>query len=243
MKPNTLVHQLVVVSIFSVAMGFLESAVVVYLREIYYPDGFNFPLAPIDNHIAISEIWREAATIIMLLGIGLLAARSFTARFAWFIYSFAVWDIFYYLFLKVLINWPESLMTDDILFLIPVTWVGPVITPLIVSLSMILLAMLLLIYESKNIEVKIKTKEWWAFIAGSLLLITAFTWDYSKYIINNYSFSGIWTKTGKDELFVIASNYIPQSFNWFLFIFALIIILSGIAFLWNRLHKAVKAKR
>jgi hypothetical protein len=32
-------------AVFSMAMGYLESAVVVYLRKLYYPDGFKFPLA------------------------------------------------------------------------------------------------------------------------------------------------------------------------------------------------------
>ena len=29
--------------IFAVSMGFLEAIVVVYIRELYYPDGFRFP--------------------------------------------------------------------------------------------------------------------------------------------------------------------------------------------------------
>ena len=90
------------VAIFSTAMGYLECTVVVYLREIYYPGGFNFPLAPIDKPIAITEIGREAATLVMLLGIGFLAGKTAVQRFAYFIYSFAIWDIFYYVFLKVL---------------------------------------------------------------------------------------------------------------------------------------------
>ena len=164
MNQQQLLNKLLIISIFSIAMGFLESSVVVYLREIYYPNGFNFPLAPIDKHIAITKILREAATVIMLFSIGYLAAKSIASRLAWFIFSFAIWDIFYYVFLKLLINWPESLLTDDILFLIPVTWVGPVITPVIVSLSMIFLALVILYFESENISVKIIRLEWILFI-------------------------------------------------------------------------------
>jgi hypothetical protein len=115
-------------------MGYMESSVVVYLRAIMYPDGFGFPLAPFDSHLAVTEIFREVATIIMLLGAGIIAGKTFPERFAWFIYCFAIWDIFYYVFLKALLGWPESFMTWDILFLIPATWVGPVISPIIVSL-------------------------------------------------------------------------------------------------------------
>ena len=86
------------VTFFSIAMGFLESAVVIYLRRMYYPHGFSFPLQPMPHDIAIVEIWREAATIIMLLAIGILAGRKPSEKFAWFVISFAVWDIFYYVF-------------------------------------------------------------------------------------------------------------------------------------------------
>jgi hypothetical protein len=60
---------LVVVTFFSIAMGLLESAVVVYLREIYFPDGFNFPLNPIHGKIFTIELLRELATLIMLISL------------------------------------------------------------------------------------------------------------------------------------------------------------------------------
>ena len=120
-------------TLFSIAMGFLESAVVQYLREISYPGGFEFPLVPIDNRLAVTEVIRESATIMMLIAVSCLSGRTLSERFAWFLYCFAVWDIFYYIFLKFLIGWPASFMTWDVLFLIPAPWVGPVIAPVIVS--------------------------------------------------------------------------------------------------------------
>lgn len=237
MKTSGLKYLFIVVSIFAIAMGFLESAVVIYLREIYYPDGFKFPLAPIDPQIAITEVFREAATMIMLITAGILAGKSVVSRFAWFLYSFAVWDIFYYVFLKALINWPESLMTYDILFLIPVTWVGPVITPVLVSLTMIGFAILILIFDNRGIKTIINKWEWTLLISGSLILIVAFTWDFSKYILSHYSFAQIWTIPNKDELYLTASKYIPKSFNWFLFLLGELIILTGIGIYWKRLQK------
>jgi len=113
-----------------------------------------------DEHLALTEIFWEAATLIMLVGIGIIAGRNSSERFAWFLYSFAVWDIFYYVFLKLLLNWPESFMTWDILFLIPVTWVGPVIAPVIVSITMIAFALIILYSNQKSIPVTIKSSEW-----------------------------------------------------------------------------------
>ena len=127
MKTKTIIW----VTIFAIAMGFFESAIVIYLRQIVYPDGFSFPLQPIPESLATTEILREAFSLLMLLSVGILTGESTITRFAYFIFSFALWDIFYYIFLKLLINWPESLFTMDILFLLPVTWIGPVITPVI----------------------------------------------------------------------------------------------------------------
>ena len=94
---------LIIVSVFSIAMGFFESAVVIYLREIYFPDGFSFPLNPIHGSILTVEVLRELATLIMLISIGILAGRNRVQKFAYFIFGFAVWDIFYYIFLSLFI--------------------------------------------------------------------------------------------------------------------------------------------
>ncbi|HEX7411836.1 MAG TPA: hypothetical protein VF298_06815, partial [Bacteroidales bacterium] len=103
--------------LFALAMGYLESAVVVYIRALYYPEGFAFPLKEMAENLAITELFREAATLVMLLAIGFLATTERLHRFAWFLIVFGIWDIAYYFFLKLLIGWPESLLTYDILFL------------------------------------------------------------------------------------------------------------------------------
>lgn len=132
--------QLLWLTFFSIAMGLLEAAVVIYLRYLYYPDGFRFPLTLMAENVVITELLREVATLIMLVGVAVLAGRTAHQRFAFFLIAFGVWDIFYYVFLKLLLGWPESLLTWDILFLLPVPWVGPVLTPCLVSLTMILMA-------------------------------------------------------------------------------------------------------
>jgi len=233
---NIPVRILIMVTLFSMAMGYLESAVVVYMREILYPAGFDFPLAPIEMNLAITEIIREAATLIMLLAIGLVAGKSSAEKFAWFLYSFAIWDIFYYIFLKLLIGWPESLLTWDILFLIPVTWLGPVITPVIVALTMILLALVLMHFSQPPGKVRIIAREWAVFILGSIILILSWTWDYSGYILEHFSFLEIWT-IPKGELFEAAQEYIPRKFNWGIFAAGELIVLSGIALIFLRLRR------
>ena len=229
----TMKKTIIWLSLFSISMAFMESAVVIYLRALYYPEGFDFPLAPIEPTIAITELIREAATIIMLIGIGVTTGKNATQRFAYFIYCFAIWDIFYYVFLKVILGWPVSFLTWDILFLIPVTWVGPVIAPIIISLTMILLAFLLVHFNKKNEALKLNRMEWWLLIGGSLTVITSFVWDYCDFILTHHSFSEIWS-IQSDTLFELAQNYIPRKFNWIIFWLGEIILLLGVGFFYRR---------
>jgi hypothetical protein len=139
--------------LYALAMAYLEAAVVVYLRQAYYPQGFNVPvqlgfpyllfrsdlhLPPFPSWVYVTELGREAATIVMLGAVGFLAGKSLSSRFGAFIFMFGVWDIFYYVFLKAIVNWPPSLLTLDVLFLIPVPWIAPVIIPILISCLFVL---------------------------------------------------------------------------------------------------------
>lgn len=146
-------RDVILVTLFAIAMGYVEAAVVVYLRALYYPDGFPIPIRlgrlPIrftripefedrmPQSMLRTEIGREAATIVMLVSLAWLVGNSLVQGLGVFLLTFGVWDICYYIFLKRLIRWPESLKTLDVLFLIPVPWIGPVWLPVTVSTVMI----------------------------------------------------------------------------------------------------------
>ncbi|WP_457595630.1 hypothetical protein [Hydrogenimonas sp.] len=137
-------------TLWGAAFGYIESAVVVYLREIYYPQGFSFPLVPIEENILLTETLREAATLILLWATATLSYTALQSRVAAFFILFGIWDICYYLFLKLLLDWPATLFTWDILFLIPAPWVGPVWAPLVVSSGLILLSGAVLLFNERG---------------------------------------------------------------------------------------------
>ncbi len=214
--------------LFGIAMGFLETSVVIYLRKIYYPDGFRFPLVEIGNDILLVEILREFATMIMLLSIGVLVGKTKLQRFAFFIFSFAVWDIFYYIFLKLLIDWPESLMTPDILFLIPVPWVGPVVTPIILSISMIVLSIIVLRHEKYQKANSLLRRDWVLLISGSLIAIISFLINFIK-TMEDMMMSSVFGN--KISIEIIESDF--SILNWtvfgigeFLIVYAIISIMK-----------------
>jgi hypothetical protein len=142
--------------LFGSGFGFVEAAVVVYLRAaVGLLPGYGGTLADVgrlssgmyqnaqllgelpESLLAV-EVFRETATIIMLVSVAFLAAKSFRERCALFLWSFAAWDISYYAGLWLTVRWPPSLLTTDVLFLIPVPWVSQVWFPVLVSaLSMI----------------------------------------------------------------------------------------------------------
>jgi hypothetical protein len=225
------------ISLFGIAMAFLESAVVVYLRTLYYPAGYNFPMPPIDFSVAITEIGRELATIIMLLAVAMLTGRNLIQRFGYFLYAFAVWDIFYYVFLRILIHWPVTLLDTDILFLIPVVWVSPVICPVITSILMIVLALFLIISNEKQIRKILDWKIWVLLISGSIVLLISFTFDYFKFILtdpNFYRYKQIWECNRK---MIVIPDFIPGVFNWSIFIFGILIIIIALVIIGKKLYK------
>lgn len=216
------------VILFSMAMGYLESAVVVYLREIYYPTGFTFPIKSIQPRDLLVELFREAATLIMLVGIGMVSGRTRLQRFAFFLIAFGVWDIFYYVFLKIILGWPPSFFTWDILFLLPVVWVGPVLAPCLLSLSMIVLAGLILRMEGKYETVSLPRLSLTCLIIGSFIVIGSFCEDPLRHLS---------AFVGKNP------GYIPSHYSWWIFILGEIVIFLGIYRLYiskNKLRLKIK---
>ena len=141
-------HRWTIITVFAFAMGYLESAVVFYLRtminrlEPYQPN----PL-PNFGGLAAAELGREFATMVMLLTIGWIAGRTWRGRIGFALLTFGIWDIAYYIFLIPLTSWPNSIFDWDILFLIPLPWWGPVWSPISIALLMILFGFLTTVLE------------------------------------------------------------------------------------------------
>lgn len=129
------------VVVFALSMAYLESAVVVYLRAAL--DVATDAVFPLDlsrgtfDRLAWIEVGREAATLLMIGGVGWVAGRSSWERLAWAAVVFGAWDIGYYFWLWVFSGWPTGLGTWDLLFLLPLPWAGPVWAPMVVSLALI----------------------------------------------------------------------------------------------------------
>jgi hypothetical protein len=213
------------VTVFSIAMAFMESAVVIYLRELFYPGGFGFPLVTMPTYVATTEVLRELATLIMLLTIGFLAGRNLRQRFAWFIYGFAVWDLFYYLFLKIIIHWPPSLFTWDILFLIPLVWTGPVLAPVLSSITMVFLSVVILYVDRNNGRVIFRWPIWLFIAAGSAMIFLSFIRDFFTHIMKYYSGEALIQGHLISRAFGL---YIPVHFNWWLYTAGEVAIICGI---------------
>jgi hypothetical protein len=236
------ITRILIVIIFSIAMGFLESAVVVYLREIYYPEGFAFPLKMMSQRVMVTELFREFATLVMLAGIGIIAGRSRLERFGFFILAFGIWDIFYYVFLYALLGWPESLFTWDILFLLPTTWVGPVIAPCINALTMVIFGGLIWYFKSHEKLKPVKRIEWLLLISGSLVVIWAYIEDYVGYLRQEFSVAGIFFPSDPQKLMEFAMKYVPVDFSWWIFWVGQLLILAGIV-LWAVSHRVGREDR
>ncbi len=175
----------IVVVAYAVAMAYVESAVVVDLQHALAGQvGAIFPLRPIDQAdglIAI-EAGREAATMVMIATVGMLAGRSWLERLAWSAVVFGAWDIGYYGWLYAFSGWPPTLGTFDILFLLPVPWVGPVWSPMAVSTALVGVGLV----AAKTVRHgrRLRVARWHvaAGLAGGLLVILSYTLDAGRLI-------------------------------------------------------------
>ena len=152
--------------LFGIAFGFVEASVVVYLRAaVGLLPGYGGTLSDVarlsadiyqqaqilselPKSLLAVEFLREAATMIMLLSVALVAIKSLRERWAIFLWIFATWDIFYYIGLWATIRWPSSLSTPDVLFLIPVPWFSQVWFPILISA----LTMVVVVITRKDVK-------------------------------------------------------------------------------------------
>jgi hypothetical protein len=165
--------------VFGMAFAYIESAVVVYLRVIFHPNGFTFPLEVFGvtaeaKRLLLTEIGREAATLVLILTAAWLFGRLRQERAAYFLAIFAVWDVFYYVWLKVLLDWPASIMDWDVLFLIPVVWASPVLYPVLVSLLMFAFAAAILHRCANGRPLAISGVDWLGWLAAATIVVISF---------------------------------------------------------------------
>jgi len=130
-----------------------------------------FGIGPLWRRLLLTEVGREAATIVLIFTSSWLFGRNLRQRFAFFLTIFAIWDIFYYIWLKVLLDWPASIMDWDILFLIPTVWAGPVIAPVLISLLLFVFAIMLLCCDRIPKPIFL---DWLIFVLAALLVIISF---------------------------------------------------------------------
>ena len=200
-------HRWLFVALYAAAMAWVESAVVFYLRtmidriEPYQPN----PL-PVIGGFASVELPREFATLVMLFAVGFLAGRNWRARFGYFAVAFGVWDIFYYVFLKIICGWPHSWLDWDVLFLLPLPWWGPVLAPVLISLLLILWGTLVSQLERSRPSALSSWRAWAMNFAGVTLALYVFMAD---------SIAAAWL--GLEAIRTV----LPKHFNWPLFGLAL----------------------
>lgn len=222
--------------IFAVSMGFLEAIVVVYIRELYYPDGFQFPLKELPPKIIVVEWIREISTLLMLGSVGWISGKFFLKRFSVFLFIFGIWDIIYYVGLKIFLDWPESMLTWDILFLIPITWVSPVLAPVICSLLMILMAIILDYLILKRALQKLDFTVWFVLITGAVFIYYTFTVDFGLILLKGNFLKDFSNLPNNPEFLKILNTWVPKKFNWMVFFSGFVIICLAI---WMIIKKSV----
>jgi hypothetical protein len=203
-----------VVAVYATAMAWVESAVVYYLRTMTDRiTPYQLHPLPLIGGLGPAELVREAATMVMLLTVGILAGRNWRARLGYSAIAFGIWDIFYYVFLKCMCGWPQTLLDWDILFLIPLPWWGPVIAPVSIALLMILWGTLVSSWDIKPTGNRSEWKAWALNFLGVALALYVFMADSLRVADGGVS---------------SVREVLPVEFNWPLFIISLVLMSAPI---------------
>jgi hypothetical protein len=149
------ISRLLSVTLFATAMGFLEAICVVYLRgSLFSPGTDTQEIVRQLGRFGIEHI-REACTIVMLVTVAWIAGFNSRTRAAMFFLMFGIWDITYYIGLRVFTGWPGSILEWDCLFLMPVPWFGPVLAPVLISVFMVVSCILVILREAAGSSLRI----------------------------------------------------------------------------------------
>jgi hypothetical protein len=200
------VRWLIVIA-FAIAMAWLEAACVLYIRTLVdriQPYQAN-PL-PLHGVLGSVELWREAATLVMIAMVGVLAGRTWRRRAGYWAVAFGVWDIFYYVFLRLISGWPTTPLDWDILFLLPLPWWGPVLAPVSIAAVMIVWGTLATQTTDERPDARWPWAFGWIGIVLALALFMADTWRALP--------------SGRDAVV----RALPATFNWPLFWIALLLM-------------------
>jgi hypothetical protein len=203
------------VVVFAIGMAWVEAASVYYLRVMVDRlDPYQTNPLPMHGVLEQVELVREATTLVMLLTLGMLAGRTWHTRLGYTAIAFGVWDIFYYVFLKVICDWPQSLFDWDILFLLPLPWWGPVLAPVCIALLMILWGTLAT-QRSVRSPVTAGTSALWRLNwLGIALALYVFMADPLRVVHQGLG---------------AARTVLPQAFNWPVFLVALALMAAPVA--------------
>ena len=196
--------------LFAAAMAWVESAVVFYLRTMIGRLDPNQPNPlPVIGKLGLVELAREAATLVMLLTVGILAGRNWRSRLGYAAVAFGVWDVLYYVFLKTMCGWPHSLFDWDILFLLPLPWWGPVLAPVSIAGVLIAWGTLATQFEEQCLASLVDWKARALCFIGAVLALYAFMADSIRVA---------------DQGVDVLRNLLPVRFNWPLFAAALLLM-------------------
>jgi hypothetical protein len=207
-----------VVVVFAVGMAWVEAASVYYLRAMVDRiEPYQENPLPIHGVLGPVELVREAATLVMLLAVGMLAGRTWHKGLGYTAIAFGVWDIFYYVFLRIISGWPKSLFDWDILFLLPLPWWGPVLAPVSIASLMVVWGTIATQFSNgrsaRSMTQRARRQVWGLTCVGVALALYVFMADSLRTV----------------SLGLDVRHVLPTSFNWPVFCVALMLMATPVA--------------
>jgi len=213
-------HLLIWLTLFALALAQVEASIAVYLRNLFYPENplQLFPMPMFSQHDINIEMSREAATVVMIVALVYLIKGRMLRRFAAFLFLFGLWDIFYYIFLKLMMDWPQNWSEWDLLFLIPLPWMAPWLTAAMIAVIFVVFGATIL---TKGIDASISQM-----IASYKLPLILFTLGAVAGVISFLLPALPLLQNG--ELGAAMQGFVPSRFSWLSYVIGILLMLAGL---------------
>lgn len=143
--------------VIATTVAFLNAAAAVYLREIYniktlLPSwGLNkqdivFKFGDlmvlkqdlalkilVDTNLLATEQIRQIAMLTLVGAAVYMIGKKWSERASLMLFVVGLWGVLYYAFLYAILKWPTSLLSKDVISLVPMPVIVPVYMPLLLS--------------------------------------------------------------------------------------------------------------
>jgi hypothetical protein len=136
----TVLSYLIAIAALCIAIGYVDAVATFYVRGMLEvsQEGGNFAQAVTEAmppRIVALEQTRQAATVLVLVAMAIVAGRNLQQQFGTAFYALGGWIVLRYAAIRTITDWPAGLADIDTVLYLPHAVYAPVWMPIVIGLG------------------------------------------------------------------------------------------------------------